>query len=81
MHEYYKTCMGRKRWSIHCWLKRVGERAEGHSEMPSIAVTLRTGRTVLVQDGPDSIRQFLIISNNQSIQQHTGKLESTFCCR
>jgi hypothetical protein len=27
-----------------------------------------------------SIRQFLII-NNQSIQQHTGKWESTFCCR
>jgi hypothetical protein len=33
-----------------------------------------------IQGGPDSIRQFLII-NNQSIQQHTGKLESTFCCR
>jgi hypothetical protein len=34
----------------------------------------------VVQGGPDSIRQFLII-NNQSIQQHTGKWESTFCCR
>jgi hypothetical protein len=33
-----------------------------------------------VQGGPDSIRQFLII-NNQSIQQHTGKWQSTFCCR
>jgi hypothetical protein len=33
-----------------------------------------------VQGGPDSIRQFLIV-NNQSIQQHTGKWESTFCCR
>jgi hypothetical protein len=33
-----------------------------------------------LQGGPDSIRQFLII-NNQSIQQHTGKWESTFCCR
>jgi hypothetical protein len=33
-----------------------------------------------IQGGPDSIRQFLII-NNQSIQQHTGKWESTFCCR
>jgi hypothetical protein len=30
-----------------------------------------------IQDGPDSIRQFLII-NNQSIQQHMGKWESTF---
>jgi hypothetical protein len=34
---------------------------------------------VNVQGGPDSIRQFFII-NNQSIQQHTGKWESTFCC-
>jgi hypothetical protein len=33
-----------------------------------------------IQGGPDSIRQFLII-NNQSIQQHTGKWESAFCCR
>jgi hypothetical protein len=33
-----------------------------------------------IQGGPDSIRKFLII-NNQSIQQHTGKWESTFCCR
>jgi hypothetical protein len=33
-----------------------------------------------LQGGPDSIRQFLII-NNQSVQQHTGKWESTFCCR
>jgi hypothetical protein len=36
--------------------------------------------SVCIQGGPDSIRQFLII-NNQSIQQPTGKLESTFCCR
>jgi hypothetical protein len=34
----------------------------------------------ILQGGPDSIRQFLII-NNQSIQEHTGKWESTFCCR
>jgi hypothetical protein len=33
----------------------------------------------VVQGGPDSIRQFFIV-NNQSIQQHTGKWESTFCC-
>jgi hypothetical protein len=36
--------------------------------------------TLWLQGGPDSIRQFLII-NNQSIQQHTGKWEITFCCR
>jgi hypothetical protein len=30
-------------------------------------------REVYLQGGPDSIRQFLII-NNQSIQQHTGKM-------
>jgi hypothetical protein len=35
--------------------------------------------TGYIQGGPDSIRQFLII-NNQSIQQHTAKWESTFCC-
>jgi hypothetical protein len=38
------------------------------------------GREVGLQGGPDSIRQVLII-NNQSIQQHTGKWGSTFCCR
>jgi hypothetical protein len=37
-------------------------------------------QTPKLQGGPDSIRQFLII-NNQSIQQQTGKWESTFCCR
>jgi hypothetical protein len=36
--------------------------------------------TLYIQGGPDSIRQFLII-NNQSIQHHPGKWESTFCCR
>jgi hypothetical protein len=36
--------------------------------------------TLDIQGGPDSIRQFLVI-NNQSIQQHTGKWKSTFCCR
>jgi hypothetical protein len=36
--------------------------------------------SAILQGGPDHIRQFLII-NNQSIQQHTGKWESTFCCR
>jgi hypothetical protein len=30
-----------------------------------------------IQGGPDSISQFLIITN-QSIQQHTGKWKSTF---
>jgi hypothetical protein len=39
-----------------------------------------TASTSNIQGGPDSIRQFSII-DNQSIQQHTGKWESTFCCR
>jgi hypothetical protein len=38
------------------------------------------GSPVSLHGGPASIRQFLII-NNQSIQQHTGKWESIFCCR
>jgi hypothetical protein len=37
-------------------------------------------RCNVLQGGPDSNRQFLIITN-QSIQQRTGKWESTFCCR
>jgi hypothetical protein len=40
----------------------------------------RNGRIHIIQGVPDSIRQFLIIYN-QSIQQHMGKWESTFCCR
>jgi hypothetical protein len=32
----------------------------------------------IIQGGPDSVRQYVII-NNQSIQHHTGKWESTFC--
>jgi hypothetical protein len=39
-----------------------------------------SGKISHIQGGPDSIRQFLII-NNQSIQQHKGKWESTFYCR
>jgi hypothetical protein len=41
---------------------------------------LKTSSDSGLQGGPDSIRQFLII-NNRSIQQHTGKWKSTFCCR
>jgi hypothetical protein len=41
--------------------------------------TRRMNVSFIIQGVPDSIRQFSII-NNQSIQQHTGKWESTFCC-
>jgi hypothetical protein len=45
-----------------------------------IAYSIKLYKHPIIQGGPDSIRQFLII-NNQSIEQHTGKWESTFCCR
>jgi hypothetical protein len=44
------------------------------------SVARENGKVPFVVDRWQLIRQFLII-NNQSIQQHTGKWESTFCCR
>jgi hypothetical protein len=48
------------------------------SETKFKTVTIK--HLLALQGGPDSVRQFLII-NNQSMQRHTGKWESTFCCR
>jgi hypothetical protein len=68
-------------WSTYKATKRLGREA---NQSPPTSAEINKMSSIHslphIQGGPDSIRQFLII-NNQSIQQHTGKWESTFCCR
>jgi hypothetical protein len=72
----------RRVWNLLCIHStvRVAQNPKLYSIVSCETPPTWRARFPYLQGGPDSIRQFLII-NNQSIQQHTGKWESIFCCR